>query len=430
MRMLDLIRKKKTGQELTKEEIEFFVSGYVQNAIPDYQVSALLMSIWFNGLSLNETVALTNAMVKSGEVVDLSFINDVVVDKHSTGGIGDKTSLIVLPIVASLGVPIAKMSGRGLGFTGGTIDKLEAIEGFKTELSLEQFKENVRKYGLCLVGQMGNLVRADKKIYALRDVTETVDSIPLIASSIMSKKIASGADAIVLDVKVGSGAFMKDIESAEKLAQVMVKIGKEMKRNTIAILSNMDQPLGNSVGNKIEVQEVVRFLRDNIWENDLYELSVEIATYMYLLSGKIDNLDKAKEKVIEVIRNKSAYNKFTEFVNAQGGNIESIEKLDVKHQIDIVSEQDGYVKEINSEEVGIATMMLGAGRERKEDSIDHEVGVKLHVKIGDKISKGDKLFTIYSNKDNNDDVKTKLANSITITKEEVTKPPVIHKIVR
>src|SRR5690606_5384651 len=298
------------------------------------------------------------------------------------------------------------------------------------ELSLEQFKENVRKYGLCLVGQMGNLVPADKKIYALRDVTETVDSIPLIASSIMSKKIASGADAIVLDVKVGSGAFMKDIESAEKLAQVMVKIGKEMKRNTIAILSNMDQPLGNSVGNKIEIQEVVRFLRDNIWENDLYELSVEIATYMYLLSGKIDNLDKAKEKVIEVIRNKSAYNKFTEFVNAQGGNIESIEKLDVKHQIDIVSEQDGYVKEINSEEVGIATMMLGAGRERKEDSIDHEVGVKLHVKIGDKISKGDKLFTIYSNKDNNDDVKTKLANSITITKEEVTKPPVIHKIVR
>ena len=430
MRMLDLIRKKKTGQELTKEEIEFFVSGYVQNAIPDYQVSALLMSIWFNGLSLNETVALTNAMVKSGEVVDLSFINDVVVDKHSTGGIGDKTSLIVLPIVASLGVPIAKMSGRGLGFTGGTIDKLESIEGFKTELSLEQFKENVRRYGLCLVGQMGNLVPADKKIYALRDVTETVDSIPLIASSIMSKKIASGADAIVLDVKVGSGAFMKDIESAEKLAQVMVKIGKEMKRNTIAILSNMDQPLGNSVGNKIEVQEVVRFLRDNIWENDLYELSVEIATYMYLLSGKIDNLDKAKEKVIEVIRNKSAYNKFTEFVNAQGGNIESIEKLDVKHQIDIVSEQDGYVKEINSEEVGIATMMLGAGRERKEDSIDHEVGVKLHVKIGDKISKGDKLFTIYSNKDNNDDVKTKLANSITITKEKVTKPPVIHKIVR
>lgn len=430
MRMLDLIRKKKTGQELTKEEIEFFVSGYVQNAIPDYQVSALLMSIWFNGLSLNETVALTNAMVKSGEVVDLSFINDVVVDKHSTGGIGDKTSLIVLPIVASLGVPIAKMSGRGLGFTGGTVDKLESIEGFKTELSLEQFKENVRRYGLCLVGQMGNLVPADKKIYALRDVTETVDSIPLIASSIMSKKIASGADAIVLDVKVGSGAFMKDIESAEKLAQVMVKIGKEMKRNTIAILSNMDQPLGNSVGNKIEVQEVVRFLRDNIWENDLYELSVEIATYMYLLSGKIDNLDKAKEKVIEVIRNKSAYNKFTEFVNAQGGNIESIEKLDVKHQIDIVSEQDGYVKEINSEEVGIATMMLGAGRERKEDSIDHEVGVKLHVKIGDKISKGDKLFTIYSNKDNNDDVKTKLANSITITKEEVTKPPVIHKIVR
>lgn len=430
MRMLDLIRKKKTGQELTKEEIEFFVSGYVQNAIPDYQVSALLMSIWFNGLSLNETVALTNAMVKSGEVVNLSFINDIVVDKHSTGGIGDKTSLIVLPIVASLGVPIAKMSGRGLGFTGGTIDKLESIEGFKTELSLEQFKENVRRYGLCLVGQMGNLVPADKKIYALRDVTETVDSIPLIASSIMSKKIASGADAIVLDVKVGSGAFMKDIESAEKLAQVMVKIGKEMKRNTIAILSNMDQPLGNSVGNKIEVQEVVRFLRDNIWENDLYELSVEIATYMYLLSGKIDNLDKAKEKVIEVIRNKSAYNKFTEFVNAQGGNIESIEKLDVKHQIDIVSEQDGYVKEINSEEVGIATMMLGAGRERKEDSIDHEVGVKLHVKIGDKISKGDKLFTIYSNKDNNDDVKTKLANSITITKEEVTKPPVIYKIVR
>lgn len=430
MRMLDLIRKKKTGQELTKEEIEFFVSGYVQNAIPDYQVSALLMSIWFNGLSLNETVALTNAMVKSGEVVDLSFINDVVVDKHSTGGIGDKTSLIVLPIVASLGVPIAKMSGRGLGFTGGTIDKLESIERFKTELSLEQFKENVHRYGLCLVGQMGNLVPADKKIYALRDVTETVDSIPLIASSIMSKKIASGADAIVLDVKVGSGAFMKDIESAEKLAQVMVKIGKEMKRNTIAILSNMDQPLGNSVGNKIEVQEVVRFLRDNIWENDLYELSVEIATYMYLLSGKIDNLDKAKEKVIEVIRNKSAYNKFTEFVNAQGGNIESIEKLDVKHQIDIVSEQDGYVKEINSEEVGIATMMLGAGRERKEDSIDHEVGVKLHVKIGDKISKGDKLFTIYSNKDNNDDVKTKLANSITITKEKVTKPPVIHKVVR
>jgi pyrimidine-nucleoside phosphorylase len=429
MRMTDIIHKKKHKQELTEDEINFFINGYVNSSIPDYQVSSLLMAIWFNGMSENETVALTKAMVNSGDTIDLSFIDGIKVDKHSTGGVGDKISLIVTPIVASLGIPVAKMSGRGLGHTGGTIDKLESIEGFNTSLSIEQFKENVKKHKICIIGQTGNLVPADKKLYALRDVTETVDSIPLIASSIMSKKIASGADAIVLDVKVGSGAFMKDVEHAEVLARTMVDIGERLNRKTVAILSNMNQPLGNSIGNKIELQEVVKLLRDKEGEDDLIKLSIEIASYMYYLSGIVDNSNDAIHAVTKAIHDKSAYEKFVEFVEAQGGDIDSIHTLNAKYEIDIISEFDGYVKEINSEEVGIAAMILGAGRATKTDSIDFEVGLKLHGKIGKKVKKGDKLFTIYSNKEDVKEVKERLLNSINIVDEKVEVPETVYKVI-
>jgi pyrimidine-nucleoside phosphorylase len=427
--MIDIIHKKKHGKELLEEEIKFFINGYVNNTIPDYQVSALLMAIWFNGMNENETYHLTKAMVESGEQIDLSDLGNIIADKHSTGGIGDKITLIISPILASLGVPIAKMSGRGLGFTGGTIDKLESIEGFNTNLTIEKFKENVKKYGIAIAGQTGNLVPADKKLYALRDVTETVDSIPLIASSIMSKKIASGANIIVLDVKVGSGAFMKDLESAELLAKTMISIGEKFNRKVAVILSNMDQPLGSTVGNKIELQEAVKLLKDNEGEEDLVKLSTEITAYLYYLSGKANSIEEANKSVSEAIASKKAYDKFLELIEVQGGNASSIDNLNVKHKIDIISETEGYVKFINSEDVGIASMMLGAGRATKEDKIDHEVGIELHIKVGDKISKGDKLFTIYSNKDSVDEVKQKLVNSIEYSTEKVEKPNVIHKVI-
>jgi pyrimidine-nucleoside phosphorylase len=429
MRMIDIIHKKKHGKELLEEEIKFFINGYVNNTIPDYQVSALLMAIWFNGMNENETYHLTKAMVESGEQIDLSNLGNIIADKHSTGGIGDKITLIISPILASLGVPIAKMSGRGLGFTGGTIDKLESIEGFNTNLTIEKFKENVKKYGIAIAGQTGNLVPADKKLYALRDVTETVDSIPLIASSIMSKKIASGANIIVLDVKVGSGAFMKDLESAELLAKTMISIGEKFNRKVAVILSNMDQPLGSTVGNKIELQEAVKLLKDNEGEEDLVKLSTEITAYLYYLSGKANSIEEANKSVSEAIASKKAYDKFLELIEVQGGNASSIDNLNVKHKIDIISETEGYVKFINSEDVGIASMMLGAGRATKEDKIDHEVGIELHIKVGDKISKGDKLFTIYSNKNSVDEVKQKLVNSIEYSTEKVEKPNVIHKVI-
>jgi pyrimidine-nucleoside phosphorylase len=429
MRMIDIIHKKKHGKELLEEEIKFFINGYVNNTIPDYQVSALLMAIWFNGMNENETYHLTKAMVESGEQIDLSDLGNIIADKHSTGGIGDKITLIISPILASLGVPIAKMSGRGLGFTGGTIDKLESIEGFNTNLTIKKFKENVKKYGIAIAGQTGNLVPADKKLYALRDVTETVDSIPLIASSIMSKKIASGANIIVLDVKVGSGAFMKDLESAELLAKTMISIGEKFNRKVAVILSNMDQPLGSTVGNKIELQEAVKLLKDNEGEEDLVKLSTEITAYLYYLSGKANSIEEANKSVSEAIASKKAYDKFLELIEVQGGNASSIDNLNVKHKIDIISETEGYVKFINSEDVGIASMMLGAGRATKEDKIDHEVGIELHIKVGDKISKGDKLFTIYSNKDSVDEVKQKLVNSIEYSTEKVEKPNVIHKVI-
>jgi pyrimidine-nucleoside phosphorylase len=429
MRMIDIIHKKKHGKELLEEEIKFFINGYVNNTIPDYQVSALLMAIWFNGMNENETYHLTKAMVESGEQIDLSDLGNIIADKHSTGGIGDKITLIISPILASLGVPIAKMSGRGLGFTGGTIDKLESIEGFNTNLTIEKFKENVKKYGIAIAGQTGNLVPADKKLYALRDVTETVDSIPLIASSIMSKKIASGANIIVLDVKVGSGAFMKDLESAELLAKTMISIGEKFNRKVAVILSNMDQPLGSTVGNKIELQEAVKLLKDNEGEEDLVKLSTEITAYLYYLSGKANSIEEANKSVSEAIASKKAYDKFLELIEVQGGNASSIDNLNVKHKIDIISETEGYVKFINSEDVGIASMMLGAGRATKEDKIDHEVGIELHIKVGDKISKGDKLFTIYSNKNSVDEVKQKLVNSIEYSTEKVEKPNVIHKVI-
>ena len=412
MRMTDIIHKKKYKQELSEDEINFFIDGYTNDIIPDYQVSSLLMAIWFNGMNEEETASLTKAMVKSGDTIDLSFISETVVDKHSTGGVGDKISLIIAPIVAALGIPVAKMSGRGLGHTGGTIDKLESIEGFNTSLSTEQFKENVLKHNIALVGQTGNLVPADKKLYAFRDVTETVDSIPLIASSIMSKKIASGADAIVLDVKVGSGAFMKTVEDAEILAKTMVDIGNKLNRKTVAILSNMDQPLGWNVGNKLEVQEAVQLLRGEEVSKDLLELSVEIAAYMYLLSGKVNDIKSSKKEIFDKIKDGSFYDKFVEFVEAQGGNISLLDKNRVEYQFNVVSDKSGYVNSINSEDIGLAAMMLGAGRQTKKDAIDHEVGVKMNVKVGSLINKGDSLFTIYSNKENVEEIQKKLLNSV------------------
>lgn len=429
MRMVDIIHKKKHKEELTEEEIKFFIEGYTKGAIPDYQVSALLMAIWFNGMSEKETTILTKFMVESGDTIDLSFINGTKVDKHSTGGVGDKISLIVTPIVASMGVPVAKMSGRGLGHTGGTIDKLESIKGFNPNLTPDQFKNNILNHNIAITGQTGNLVPADKMLYALRDVTGTVDSIPLIASSIMSKKIASGADAIVLDVKVGSGAFMKDLESAEILARTMVNIGNNLNRKTIAILSNMDQPLGYCIGNKIEVQEVADLLQGKTSSKDLLELSIEIASQMIYLSGKKDSIGSAKEAVLNSLTNHSAYKKFLEFIEAQGGDASSIEKLNVKYKYTVEANESGYIKSIDSESVGISAMLLGAGRATKEDEIDHEVGVKLNVKVGNKVNKGDKLFEIYSNMENIENIKERLTKSVVITDEAVEAPPIIHKVI-
>lgn len=419
MNTVEIINKKKYGKELTYAEIKHMVDGYVNDSIPDYQASAWLMAVYFQGLTSDETSALTELMVKSGDTIDLSFLNTTVVDKHSTGGVGDKVSLIVAPIIASLSIPFAKMSGRGLGHTGGTVDKLESIDGFHTELPLDQFKAQVKEHGIALVGQSGNLVPADKKIYALRDVTGTVDSIPLIASSIMSKKIASGADAIVLDIKVGNGAFMKTEEEARKLADTMVQIGKKLDRQTVAVLTRMDQPLGLEVGNGNEVLEAVKLLRDQIYSKDLYDVSVEIAAQMVYLSGKADTADQAKKLVEEVIHNGKAYEKFVTFIEAQDGKMSSIHEMETRHSIEVTADQSGYFAAAETQQIGEAAMLLGAGRETKDDAIDHQVGITFHIKLGDKLNAGDKLVTLHTNMDNNDAAIKKIKDAIQISKQPV-----------
>ena len=408
MRMYDVIKKKRNGEELTKEEIHYFISGYTEGSIPDYQASALLMAIYFKGMSKVETAELTMAMVNSGETVDLSAIDGIKVDKHSTGGVGDKISLIVIPLVASLGIPIAKMSGRGLGHTGGTIDKLEAIEGFRTELTRDEFINNVNKYKMAISGQSGNLVPADKKLYALRDVTATIDSIPLIASSIMSKKIASGADCIVLDVKVGSGAFMKSVEEAVELAKTMVEIGKSLNRKTVAIVTDMSQPLGHEVGNSNEIIEAIDVLKGKGSEDET-EVALTIASYMVMLGGAYEEFSKAHNALEEVIKSGKAIDKLKHLIQIQGGDSEIVDNIDklpkAKYHIEVKSVSEGYVSSIDAESIGISAMLLGAGRKTKGDMIDFSAGISLKKKVGDKVINGDILCVLHTNLGNNDEAK-------------------------
>ncbi|HEA6171647.1 TPA: pyrimidine-nucleoside phosphorylase [Staphylococcus aureus] len=431
MRMIDIIEKKRDGHTLTTEEINFFIDGYVKGDIPDYQASSLAMAIYFQDMNDDERAALTMAMVNSGDMIDLSDIKGVKVDKHSTGGVGDTTTLVLAPLVAAVDVPVAKMSGRGLGHTGGTIDKLEAIDGFHVEIDEATFVKLVNENKVAVVGQSGNLTPADKKLYALRDVTGTVNSIPLIASSIMSKKIAAGADAIVLDVKTGSGAFMKTLEDAEALAHAMVRIGNNVGRNTMAIISDMNQPLGRAIGNALELQEAIDTLKGQ-GPKDLTELVLTLGSQMVVLANKAETLEEARALLIEAIDSGAALEKFKTFIKNQGGDetvIDHPERLpQAQYQIEYKVKKSGYVTELVSNDIGVASMMLGAGRLTKEDDIDLAVGIVLNKKIGDKVEEGESLLTIHSNRQDVDDVVKKLDSSITIA-DYVVSPTLIHKII-
>ncbi len=429
--MIDLIEKKRSGGELTKEEIEFFVTGYTEDTIPDYQVSAFLMTIFYQDMTDEEITYLTLAMANSGDVIDLSSINGVKVDKHSTGGVGDTTTIVLAPLVASVGVPVAKMSGRGLGHTGGTIDKLEAIPGFKVELPNEDFLRFVNESQVAVTGQSGDLAPADKKLYALRDVTATVDSIPLIASSIMSKKIASGADAIVLDVTTGDGAFMKNIDDASRLAKTMVNIGKLAGRNTMAVISDMSQPLGEAIGNTIEVVEAIETLKGH-GPADLTEMVYVLGSQMVVLAGKAETLEEARGMLIEAVESGAALEKFKVMIANQGGDADIVdhpEKMaQAKYVIELPAKESGCVREIHAENVGIAAMLLGAGRKTKEDVIDYSVGVKLHKKVGMMVEAGEPLVTVYANREDIAEVTEMLYNNIEIG-ETVEEPVLVRKIV-
>lgn len=420
MRMVDIIIKKQNGKELTTEEIQFFVNGYTDGSIPDYQASALAMAIFFQDMSDRERADLTMAMVNSGETIDLSAIEGIKVDKHSTGGVGDTTTLVLAPLVAALDVPVAKMSGRGLGHTGGTIDKLEAIMGFHVELTKDEFIKLVNRDKVAVIGQSGNLTPADKKLYALRDVTGTVNSIPLIASSIMSKKIAAGADAIVLDVKTGAGAFMKTEEDAAELAKAMVRIGNNVGRQTMAVISDMSQPLGFAIGNALEVKEAIDTLKGEGPE-DLHELVLTLGSQMVVLAKKADTLDEARAKLEEVMKNGKALEKFKDFLKNQGGDssiVDDPSKLpQAAYQIDVPAKEAGVVSEIVADEIGVAAMLLGAGRATKEDEIDLAVGIMLRKKVGDKVEKGEPLVTLYANRENVDEVIAKVYDNIRIAAE-------------
>lgn len=431
MRMIDIIEKKRDGHTLTTEEINFFIDGYVKGDIPDYQASSLAMAIYFQDMNDDERAALTMAMVNSGDMIDLSDIKGVKVDKHSTGGVGDTTTLVLAPLVAAVDVPVAKMSGRGLGHTGGTIDKLEAIDGFHVEIDEATFVKLVNENKVAVVGQSGNLTPADKKLYALRDVTGTVNSIPLIASSIMSKKIAAGADAIVLDVKTGRGAFMKTLEDAEALAHAMVRIGNNVGRNTMEIISDMNQPLGRAIGNALELQEAIDTLKGQ-GPKDLTELVLTLGSQMVVLANKAETLEEARALLIEAINSGAALEKFKTFIKNQGGDetvIDHPERLSqAQYQIEYKAKKSGYVTELVSNDIGVASMMLGAGRLTKEDDIDLAVGIVLNKKIGDKVEEGESLLTIHSNRQDVDDVVKKLDSSITIA-NHVVSPTLIHKII-
>ncbi len=433
MRAVDIIIKKREGQKLSFEEIEFIVMGYVKEQIPDYQVSAFLMAAFLKGLDYQETASLTQIMRDSGDIIDVSGISRPTVDKHSTGGVGDKTSLIVAPLLACFGFAMPKMSGRGLGHTGGTIDKLESIPGFTVELTNEEFIRQVEDIGLALIAQTGNITPADKKLYSLRDVTGTVDSIPLIVGSIMSKKLAAGAETIILDVKCGSGAFMKELSDAKQLAESMVDIGKNFNKKIRAVISSMNQPLGYAVGNALEVLEVIELLKGE-GPDDLYEISEEIVVQALLASGKYDDPQKARDDIREKIESKEALEKFAEFIRAQGGDsaiIDDYSMLKVSARIkEVRYSKSGYISNINTEKIGYASMLLGAGRATKEDVIDMGVGIKYYGKVGNKVKEGDLLAEIYYlNDDSLDDVVLILESETIISHKECKKDILIYEIV-
>lgn len=432
MRMVDVIDHKRNGSALTKEEISAFVEGYTNGEIPDYQASALLMAIYFNGMTDEEQANLTMQMLNSGDRLDLSDIPGIKVDKHSTGGVGDKTSIPLAPIVAALGIPVPMISGRGLGHTGGTLDKLEAIPGFEVERSEAEFKKQVRDIKVAIVGATGNVAPADKKIYALRDVTDTVDSIPLIAGSIMSKKIASGTDALVLDVKTGTGAFMKEEADAVKLANALVKIGKSVGMNCMALISDMNQPLGNMVGNALEIQESIAILKGEGPE-DITELVMTLGSQMVVLAKKAATLAEARAKLEEVVANGSALEVFRQMIVAQGGDPRVIEDPTLmpqaKYHFELPAPQAGYVTKMTADEIGIAAMLLGGGRQAKTDVIDYAVGIELHKKVGDAVAEGESLLTIHSNTEDVANIKELLYNNIEIGTD--TQPiQLVHKIIK
>lgn len=432
MRMVDIIENKRNGEELTTEEIRFFVEGYTDGSIPDYQASALCMAIYFKDMSNRERADLTMAMVESGDQINLSSIEGIKVDKHSTGGVGDTTTLPLAAMVAAVGVPVAKMSGRGLGHTGGTIDKLEAIEGFHVELSSEEFAQQVNELGMAVIGQSGNLTPADKKLYALRDVTGTVSSIPLIAGSIMSKKIAAGADAIVLDVKTGDGAFMKTVEDSVKLAEAMVKIGNNVGRKTMAIISDMSQPLGYAIGNALEVQEAIDTLKGQ-GPADLNELCYTLGAQMVVLGGKAQTIEEARKMLEEVVANGAALDVLKKFIAAQGGDASVVDDPSrlpqAEFKFDVPAKQAGYISKIEADDIGTAAMLLGAGRATKESEIDLAVGLVLNKKVGDKVEQGESLMTIHANTENVDAVLQKIYAHVFISSEKVDAPKLIKAII-
>ena len=428
MRMVDLIEKKRDGFELSNEEISFIINGYTKKLIPDYQMSSFLMAVYFKGMTKNESFALTKAMLESGDVIDLSSIDGIKVDKHSTGGVGDKTSLVISPIVAASGAKLAKLSGRGLGHTGGTLDKLESIPGVTINLPIDRFINQVKEIGMAVAGQTQELVPADKLMYALRDVTGTVPSVPLIASSIMSKKLASGADVICLDVKIGDGAFMKTIEDATTLSKEMISIGKSFGKKVCCFVTEMDEPLGLNVGNRLEVLEAINTLKGNGPE-DFNELCLTISSYMISFAKNI-SVEEARNEALEILKSGRALNKFYEFIEAQGATTKDIENIiDVKKIIPVKATKAGYIHHLLALHIGLAAMKLGAGREKKEDSIDPSVGIVLKKKVGDKVNIGDTLALLYVNDKYSEEIYNEVLDSFEIKDEYIDKPKVIKKII-
>ncbi|BAP39605.1 thymidine phosphorylase [Metamycoplasma canadense] len=431
MRIIDIINKKAEKQELTQAEIEFFIKNYVEGNIPDYQASALLMAIRLNSLNETETSYLTNAMINSGDTIDWSYLNTTIVDKHSTGGVGDKVSIVLCPILSALGLTVAKMSGRGLGHTGGTLDKLESISGYTISLTDEQFKNSVEKHNIAIVGQNQKLVPADKKIYALRDVTGTVQSIPLIASSIMSKKLATGSNCILLDVKCGNGAFMKNLDEAKELGRLMIEIGKKLNRKIAVEITNMEKPLGRAIGNKIEILEAVETLNGN-GPKDFTEIIYSSGATLLLLANKVKTEEEARKKIKEVINNKKALEKFNEWIKAQNGNVDEIycsNWFNPKYKFEIISKEEGYLKINSAIEFGLAAMKLGAGRSKKEDSIDFEAGIYLNKTTNDFVRKNDVLFTLYSSNPIDENLGQNLINNIQFSEKPFEIQEVLSKLI-